>query len=123
MVNQKRLSFNFIKIDPAWNCLFSMMERNLALARTTVRAWGCELWNTARVQSAESVCLARGLWGGRKFSASFRLVRSVVSSMSRTMEKKKVYLVDDHPMVRERLGEMINRESDLIVCGEAVDGP
>jgi DNA-binding NarL/FixJ family response regulator len=32
-------------------------------------------------------------------------------------------LVDDHPIVRERLAELINHESDLIVCGEAEDGP
>lgn len=30
-------------------------------------------------------------------------------------------LVDDHPMVRERLAEIIQREPDLIVCGEAED--
>ncbi len=30
-------------------------------------------------------------------------------------------LVDDHPLVRERLAEIINREADLIVCGEAED--
>jgi len=28
-------------------------------------------------------------------------------------------LVDDHPLVRERLGEVINREKDMQVCGEA----
>ena len=35
--------------------------------------------------------------------------------------KRKVFLVDDHPIVRERLGELISQESDLIVCGEAED--
>jgi DNA-binding NarL/FixJ family response regulator len=30
-------------------------------------------------------------------------------------------VVDDHPMVRERLAEVINREADLQVCGEAED--
>lgn len=30
-------------------------------------------------------------------------------------------IVDDHPMVRERLADVINRESDLRVCGEAED--
>jgi DNA-binding NarL/FixJ family response regulator len=30
-------------------------------------------------------------------------------------------LVDDHPLVRERLAEIINREADLMVCGEAED--
>jgi DNA-binding NarL/FixJ family response regulator len=37
--------------------------------------------------------------------------------------KRKVVVVDDHPIVRERLAELINRESDLTVCGEAEDGP
>jgi DNA-binding NarL/FixJ family response regulator len=32
-----------------------------------------------------------------------------------------VLLVDDHPIVRERLGELIALEADLEVCGEAED--
>ena len=36
-------------------------------------------------------------------------------------ERTRILLVDDHPLVRERLGEIINREADLIVCGEAED--
>lgn len=32
-------------------------------------------------------------------------------------------MVDDHPIVRERLAELINRQSDLSVCGEAEDAP
>ncbi len=41
--------------------------------------------------------------------------------MSRPNEKKKmaVVIVEDHPMFRERLAELINREPDLAVCGEA----
>jgi DNA-binding NarL/FixJ family response regulator len=35
--------------------------------------------------------------------------------------KRKVFLVDDHPMVRERLAELISQEADLTVCGEAED--
>jgi DNA-binding NarL/FixJ family response regulator len=31
----------------------------------------------------------------------------------------RIFLVDDHPMVRERLAEVIQRESDLTICGEA----
>lgn len=30
-----------------------------------------------------------------------------------------IMLVDDHPLVRERLGDVINREKDMQVCGEA----
>ncbi len=36
-------------------------------------------------------------------------------------EKSRILLVDDHPMVRERLAEVIQREPDLAVCGEAED--
>jgi DNA-binding NarL/FixJ family response regulator len=35
--------------------------------------------------------------------------------------KKKVLVVDDHPIVRERIAELINQEPDLTVCGEAED--
>jgi len=33
--------------------------------------------------------------------------------------KRKVFLVDDHPLVREWLANLINQQADLIVCGEA----
>ena len=33
--------------------------------------------------------------------------------------KKMVFVVDDHPIVRQGLTLLINRESDLAVCGEA----
>ena len=36
-------------------------------------------------------------------------------------KRTRILLVDDHPLVRERLAEAINRESDLIVCAEAED--
>src|SRR5580658_8574222 len=36
-------------------------------------------------------------------------------------EKAKVFLVDDHPLVREWLSQLIKREDDLAVCGEAED--
>jgi DNA-binding NarL/FixJ family response regulator len=37
--------------------------------------------------------------------------------------KSKVFLVDDHPMVREHLTALLQQEPDLQVCGEAADGP
>jgi len=33
--------------------------------------------------------------------------------------RKRVLLVDDHPLVRERLSQLINHELDMVVCGEA----
>ena len=35
--------------------------------------------------------------------------------------KSRVFLVDDHPLVRDWLGQLIQREADLLVCGEADD--
>lgn len=35
--------------------------------------------------------------------------------------KKKIFVIDDHPIVRQGLTLLINRESDLTVCGEAED--
>ena len=35
--------------------------------------------------------------------------------------KHKVLIVDDHPIVREGLAQMIRREPDLAVCGQAED--
>jgi DNA-binding NarL/FixJ family response regulator len=37
--------------------------------------------------------------------------------------KRKVFLVDDHPLVREWLGNLINRQPDLELCGEASSAP
>jgi DNA-binding NarL/FixJ family response regulator len=36
-------------------------------------------------------------------------------------KKNKVFVVDDHPIVRQGLALMINREADMTVCGEAED--
>jgi DNA-binding NarL/FixJ family response regulator len=33
--------------------------------------------------------------------------------------KRKIFIVDDHPIVRRGLSQMINQETDLTVCGEA----
>jgi DNA-binding NarL/FixJ family response regulator len=36
-------------------------------------------------------------------------------------KKSRVFVVDDHPIVRQGLALMINRELDMTVCGEAED--
>ena len=35
--------------------------------------------------------------------------------------RRRIFLVDDHPLVREWLGNLINRQTDLTLCGEAQD--
>jgi DNA-binding NarL/FixJ family response regulator len=37
--------------------------------------------------------------------------------------RKKVLIVDDHPLVREGLTDLINKEEDIVVCGWAKDIP
>jgi DNA-binding NarL/FixJ family response regulator len=39
----------------------------------------------------------------------------------KSRKRIRILLVDDHPLVRERLAEVINREPDLGVCAEAED--
>src|SRR6202011_6181743 len=34
-------------------------------------------------------------------------------------KKERVVIVDDHPLFRERLSELINHELDMEICGEA----
>lgn len=42
-----------------------------------------------------------------------------MSVFKNTKQKRRVFLVDDHPLVREWLTNLINQQSDLEVCGEA----
>lgn len=37
--------------------------------------------------------------------------------------RKRIFLVDDHPLVREWLTQLINQQHDLLTCGEAESAP
>lgn len=43
------------------------------------------------------------------------------SHASPKASKRSIFIVDDHPVVREGLALLINRETDLFVCGDAED--
>src|SRR3974390_2972484 len=49
----------------------------------------------------------------------------VTGSMASEAHKRKgrIFLVDDHPLVREWLTNLINQQPDIAVCGEAESGP
>jgi DNA-binding NarL/FixJ family response regulator len=44
-----------------------------------------------------------------------------LSPSETVVRKNRVFIVDDHPLVREGLSNLINGQDDLIVCGEAKD--
>jgi DNA-binding NarL/FixJ family response regulator len=48
-------------------------------------------------------------------------VGDISQNESKVTARRRIVLVDDHPLVRERLSEIINRERDLVVCAEAED--
>jgi DNA-binding NarL/FixJ family response regulator len=37
--------------------------------------------------------------------------------------KKRILLVDDHPLLRSGLAKVLNQQPDFMICGEAADGP
>src|SRR5271167_187186 len=41
------------------------------------------------------------------------------TSQNQPVTKKRILVVDDHPIVRQGLALLINREPDMLVCGEA----
>jgi DNA-binding NarL/FixJ family response regulator len=43
------------------------------------------------------------------------------ASLETQVLKSRIFVVDDHPLVREGLANLINAQDDLIVCGEAED--
>lgn len=47
------------------------------------------------------------------------MAENAKSQASALTRKKTVFVVDDHPLLRQGLAMMINREPDLEVCGEA----
>ena len=48
-----------------------------------------------------------------------RMAETTKSQDAERVRKKTVFVVDDHPLLRQGLALMINREPDLTVCGEA----
>jgi DNA-binding NarL/FixJ family response regulator len=50
-----------------------------------------------------------------------RMAETTKSQTVTRAKKKTVFIVDDHPLLRQGLALLVNRERDLAVCGEAED--
>jgi len=44
-----------------------------------------------------------------------------MSKQSAAQNKKRILVVDDHPMMRQGLAQLIGAEPDLLICGESED--
>jgi DNA-binding NtrC family response regulator len=47
----------------------------------------------------------------------------LTSGQCNQSRRNKIFLIDDHPIVRQGLALLINREVDLVVCGDAEGAP
>jgi DNA-binding NarL/FixJ family response regulator len=48
-----------------------------------------------------------------------RMAETTKTQGTERVKKKSVFVVDDHPLLRQGLALLINQEQDLLVCGEA----
>src|SRR5450756_542052 len=84
------------------------------------RGWACASWRIVLTLSA-----ARSAWasspGGGRMSPARCQTRPI--HRKQMANKIKVLLVDDHPLVREGLANLINQQPDLEICGEAGNEP
>ena len=46
---------------------------------------------------------------------------AIADSSETTVGKRRVFVVDDHPIVRQGLAQLIDAEADLLVCGQGED--
>jgi DNA-binding NarL/FixJ family response regulator len=62
-----------------------------------------------------------GVASGREegMKRSMSATSKTQNQQNQAVPKKRILVVDDHPIVRQGLALLINREPDLVVCGEA----
>src|ERR1700690_979709 len=91
--------------------------------------WGSRSWPNARDLLEPASRSRRQAQGGPWLAAVCRIRRAEwkkfmeVWNVMRSMpnKKHKILIVDDHPLVREWLANLINQQPDLEVAGEAQD--
>lgn len=90
---------------------------------------GLEIMKYRAKKIGAELVLQEGSEGGTKVTCTFRYdnlaetkSNGLLKEASRGEAKAKVLIVDDHPITRQGLVEVINREDNLTICGEAKDG-
>lgn len=43
--------------------------------------------------------------------------------MGDTISRKRIFIVDDHPIMRDGISQLISQQADMTVCGSASSGP
>ena len=64
-----------------------------------------------------------GRVGATTIAMKNNLPTPTVTPPPQTSEKRRVFLVDDHPITRQGLAALINSEHNLVVCGETDNAP
>src|SRR5580700_2985475 len=64
-----------------------------------------------------------GIGTGKEFGRYFlrNQMNALINKLENPRGEVRILIVDDHPLVRLSLREVIKREPDMIVCGEAED--
>src|ERR1700722_14614992 len=102
----------------AWNCASKTMAWACPRRRSPEKEWACASWDTAHALSA-----APSAWYLARAEALSLPARCHWCPAWRIRSVNKqvfsVFLVDDHPLVREWLTNLINQLADMRACGEA----
>src|SRR5438105_150128 len=98
------------------------MDRAFPISGSSGKEWGCAAWPTAPWSSAPTSSSDAAGTAAPNSPAPRRSPREApMSEHHHTNGRARVFLVDDHPLVRESLARLINQQSDMEVCGEAED--
>src|SRR5271165_6463419 len=89
--------------------------------RATARDLGCVSWPIAPTWSARHLTSSVCLNPARAPPANF--LPPALQLPKLMAQKIKILLVDDHPLVREWLTNLINQRPDFQVCGETGNAP
>ena len=84
---------------------------------------GCEEGRTEDARRCVRYGRARAAMKGEIASGRILFQKDAMRKIAAKPKKRRVFLVDDHPLVREWLASLVALQPDLEVCGQAEDAP